>query len=48
MVETIRKGELPRPEEVPQALRDAATAAFRITLREPRPVDRLLHEGRRS
>ena len=38
MVEIIRKGELPRPEEVPQALRGAATAAFRMTLREPRPV----------
>jgi integrase/recombinase XerD len=38
VVEIIRKGELPRPEEVPQALRGAATAAFRMTLREPRPV----------
>lgn len=38
MVEIIRKGELPRPEEVPQALRGAAAAAFRMTLREPRPV----------
>lgn len=38
MVEIIRKGELPQPKEVPAALREAAAAAFRITLREPRPV----------
>jgi integrase/recombinase XerD len=37
MVEIIRKGELPRPEEVPSGLRAAAAAALKITLREPRP-----------
>jgi len=36
MVEIIRKGELPRPEEVPAGLRAAAAAALKITLREPR------------
>jgi integrase/recombinase XerD len=38
VVEIIRKGELPRPEEVPAGLRAAAAAAFKITLREPRPA----------
>jgi integrase/recombinase XerD len=38
MVEIIRKGELPRPEDVPAGLRAAATAALKITLREPRPA----------
>jgi site-specific recombinase XerD len=38
VVEIIRKGELPQPEEVPEALRDPAAAALRITPREPRPV----------
>jgi integrase/recombinase XerD len=38
MVEIIRKGELPRPEEVPAGLRAAAAAALKITLREPRPA----------
>lgn len=38
MVEIIRKGALPQADEVPEALRAAATAAFRMSLREPRPV----------
>ena len=38
MVEIIRKGELPQPAEVPEALREAAVAAQSIKLREPRPV----------
>jgi len=38
MVEIIRKGELPRPEDVPAGLRTAAAAALKITLREPRPA----------
>jgi site-specific recombinase XerD len=38
VVEIIRKGKLPRPEEVPVELRAAAAAAFNITLREPRPA----------
>ena len=38
VVEIIRKGELPQPGEVPEALREAATAALSMTLREPRPV----------
>jgi len=38
MVEIIRKGELPRPEEVPAGLRAAAAAALKMTLREPRPA----------
>jgi integrase/recombinase XerD len=38
MVEIIRKGELPRPEEVPTGLRAAAAAALKIKLREPRPA----------
>lgn len=38
MVEIIRKGELPQPGDVPEALREAATAALKMTLREPRPV----------
>lgn len=37
MVEIIRKGKLPQPDEVPAALRQAAAAALRMTLREPRP-----------
>jgi site-specific recombinase XerD len=38
MVEIIRKGALPRPEEVPAGLRAAAAAALKMTLREPRPA----------
>jgi integrase len=38
MVEIVRKGRLPTPEEVPEALRDAASLARRMTLREPRPI----------
>jgi integrase/recombinase XerD len=38
MVQIIRKGALPRPEEVPPALRALAAAAHTIRLREPRPV----------
>jgi integrase/recombinase XerD len=38
VVEIIRKGALPAPNEVPAALRAAAEAAAGITLREPRPV----------
>jgi integrase/recombinase XerD len=38
MVQIIRKGALPRPEEVPPALRPLAAAAQTIRLREPRPV----------
>ena len=38
MVEIIRKGALPPPGEVPEVLREAATAALNMTLREPRPV----------
>jgi integrase/recombinase XerD len=38
VVEIIRKGALPPPEEVPEALREAATTALNMTLREPRPV----------
>ena len=38
VVDIIRKGELPQPGEVPEALREAATAALNIKLREPRPV----------
>ena len=38
MVEIVRKGELPQPGEVPEVLREAATAALSMTLREPRPV----------
>jgi integrase len=37
VVEIIRKGELPSPEEVPDALREAATKAVQMTLRESRP-----------
>lgn len=37
MVEIIRKGELPRPEDVPAALREAATAALGMSLRTPSP-----------
>src|SRR5437016_3022967 len=38
MVEIIRKGPLPQPTEVPEALREAAGAALSMRLREPRPV----------
>jgi integrase/recombinase XerD len=38
VVEIIRKGELPQPGELPQALREAAAAALAMTLREPRPA----------
>jgi len=38
VVEIIRKGVLPQPGEVPEALREAATVALGMTLREPRPV----------
>jgi hypothetical protein len=38
VVEIIRKGKLPQPTEVPEALREAAATAFSMTLREPRPV----------
>jgi integrase/recombinase XerD len=38
MVEIIRKGELPQPDEVPAALRAAAAAALTMTVREPRPA----------
>jgi integrase/recombinase XerD len=38
VVEIIRKTELPRPDQVPAALREAAAAALKITLREPRPA----------
>jgi site-specific recombinase XerD len=38
MVQIIRKGTLPRPEEVPSVVRAAAAAAEGIKLRDPRPV----------
>jgi integrase/recombinase XerD len=38
MVEIMRKGALPQPEEVPEALREAARAALEMPLREPRPT----------
>jgi site-specific recombinase XerD len=38
MVQIIRKGELPRPDEVPPSLRAAAATAHSIKLREPRPA----------
>jgi site-specific recombinase XerD len=38
VVEIIRKGTLPQPGQVPEGLREAATAALKMTLREPRPV----------
>ena len=38
VVRIIYKSELPRPEEVPPALRAAAAAAFTTPLREPRPA----------
>jgi site-specific recombinase XerD len=38
MVEIIRKGELPQPAEVSKGLREAATAALSMTLREGRPA----------
>jgi len=38
VVEIIRKGELPQPDEVPARLREAAAAALTLTLREPRPA----------
>ena len=37
MVQIIRKGALPLPDEMPPGLRAAAAAAHTITLREPRP-----------
>jgi hypothetical protein len=37
VVEIIRKGVLPQPSEVPERLREAAAAALKMTLREPRP-----------
>lgn len=37
MVQIIRKGALPLPAEVPEAVREAATVAATIRLREPRP-----------
>lgn len=37
MVEIIRKGELPKPDEVPPALRGVAAEAWMIPVREPRP-----------
>ena len=37
MVQIIRKGALPLPDEVPEAVREAATVAATIRLREPRP-----------
>lgn len=38
MVEIIRKGELPQPDEVPAAAREAAAAAGNLRLREGRPA----------
>jgi integrase/recombinase XerD len=38
MVEIVRRGELPQPNEVPERLRAAASFALGMTLREPRPV----------
>ena len=38
MVRIIHRSELPRPDEVPPALRAAAAAASTLPLREPRPV----------
>ena len=38
MVQIIRKGALPRPDEVPPSLRAAAAAAHTLKLREPRPI----------
>jgi integrase/recombinase XerD len=37
VVQIIRKGALPLPAEVPEAVREAATVAATIHLREPRP-----------
>jgi integrase len=37
VVEIVRKGKLPQPDEVPAALRQAAAVALHMTLREPRP-----------
>jgi len=37
VVEIIRKAALPRPSEVPAALRQAAAEALGMTLREARP-----------
>ncbi len=37
MVQIIRKGALPLPGEVPEAVREAAAVAATIRLREPRP-----------
>jgi hypothetical protein len=42
VVENIRKGILPQSGEVPEALREAAAAAPKMTLREPRPAGFLL------
>jgi integrase/recombinase XerD len=38
MVEIVRRGELPQPNEVPERLRAAASLALGMTLREPRPA----------
>jgi integrase/recombinase XerD len=38
MVQIIRKGPLPRADEVPQSLRVVTEEAHKIRLREPRPV----------
>jgi site-specific recombinase XerD len=38
VVEIVRKGELPQPGEVPEGLREAATAALNMKLREARPL----------
>jgi integrase/recombinase XerD len=38
MVEIIRKGVLPQPGDLPEALRESAAMALAMTLREPRPV----------
>jgi site-specific recombinase XerD len=37
VVQIIRRAALPLPDEVPEAVREAATAAATICLREPRP-----------
>jgi integrase/recombinase XerD len=37
VVEIIRKGELPQPEDVPEELREAATAALSMSVRAPSP-----------
>jgi integrase/recombinase XerD len=38
MVHIVRKGSLPDPAEVPERLREAATVAVSMRLREPRPT----------